>query len=48
MTNFQLVAKLTDAERKKLAEFFKTNEVDSLARKIEALAPLPDGLIHLH
>jgi hypothetical protein len=48
MTNFQLVAKLTDAERKKLVEFFETKAVDGLARRIEALAPLPDGLIHLH
>ena len=48
MTNFHWPLSLATQNARNLQSSCKTHAVDSLARKIEALAPLPDGLLHLH
>ena len=48
MTNFQLVAILNDNERAKLTEFVKAHQNSAIVQQIAELAPLPDGLSHLH
>jgi len=48
MTNFQLVAILNDNERSRLAEFVNAHQNSTIVQQIEELAPLPDGLSHLH